>query len=166
MAAVSDLIGRTLTPGILDLLARRMPVLVVATVDENGLPHTAPYNQVVAPEPGRLLLAVNRQDHTYRNLRERGLAMLALLEEGDVAVSIRGRARIVREQMETNCNLGVVEIEIEEIKRDNSPYYLVTQGIRTRLREEPFLLQQRRLMAELAVAARGNPAAAQEGEEN
>lgn len=162
---MSDLIGRTLTPGILDLLARRMPVLVVATVDEDGSPHTAPYNQVVAPDPARLFLAVNRQDRTYRNLRERGLAVLALLEEGDVAVSIRSRARIVREQMETNCNLAVVEFAIEEIKRDNSPHYLVTQGIRTRLREEPFLLQQRRLMAELLAAARGRPAAEKEREE-
>jgi len=146
---VSDLIGRRLTPGLLDLLARRMPTVVVATIGEDGWPHTAPYNQIAAPDSARLLVALNRQDHTYHNLCHRGCTMLALLEEGDVAVGIRGRARVVRERMEANCNLAVVEIEIEEIKRDNSPHYLVTQGIRIRLREEPFLIHQRRLMAEL-----------------
>ncbi|NLG84936.1 MAG: hypothetical protein GX493_10105 [Firmicutes bacterium] len=157
MAAVSELIGRTLTPGLLDLLARRMPVLVVATVNPDGSPHTAPYNQFGAPDPGHLFLAINRQDHTYANLCARGLAGLALLEEGDVAISMRTRARVLQEQMVSNCNLAVVEFTIEEIKRDNSPHYLVTQGVRTRLREEPFLLQQRRLMAELAAVARGRP---------
>ena len=150
---VSDLIGRTLTPGLLDLLVRRMPTVVMATIGEDDWPHTAPYNQIAALDPARLLLAVNHQDRTYCNLCRRGRVMLALLEEGDVAVGIRGRARVARERMETDCNLAVVEIEIEEIKRDNSPYYLVTQGIRTRLREEPFLIQQRRLMAELRGAA-------------
>ncbi|MCL6615460.1 MAG: pyridoxamine 5'-phosphate oxidase family protein, partial [Firmicutes bacterium] len=82
---MSDLIGRTLTPGLLDLLARRMPTVVVATIGEDDWPHTAPYNQIAAPDPARLLVAVNHRDHTYRNLCSRGRVMLALLEEGDVA---------------------------------------------------------------------------------
>lgn len=146
---MSDLIGQALAPNLFDILAKRTTTVVVATVDDDGWPHTAPYNQVIAVDPHRLRLAINRQDATFRSLRDYGLAMVEVLEEGDIAAGIKGRAHIFREQMECNCNLAVVEIEIEEVKRDNSAYYLVVQGVRTRHREEPFLLYQRKVLAEL-----------------
>lgn len=146
---MSELIGRSLPPSLHDLLARRMTTVIVATLDEEGHPHTAPYNQVIAVDAGHLRLAVNRQDATFRHLRDYGLTMIAVLEEGDIAAGIKGRARILRQQMQANCNLALIEVEIDEVKKDNSPQYLVVQGIRTRLREEPFLLSQKQILAEL-----------------
>ncbi|MGE5598296.1 MAG: pyridoxamine 5'-phosphate oxidase family protein [Bacteroidota bacterium] len=146
---MSDLIGRALPANLVDLFTNRLTTVVVATVDNDGLPHTAPYNQLVAVDPGRLRLAINRQDETYRALRDYGLTMIAVLEEGDIAAGIKGKARVLRERMDTNCNLAVVEIEVEEIKRDNSPTHYVLSGVRTRHRGEPFLLRQRQIMAEL-----------------
>lgn len=146
---MSELIGQTLTPNLFDLLARGMATVVVATVDDDGWPHTAPYNQVIAMDPSHLRLAINRLDETFRSLSDYGLAMVEVLEEGDIAAGIRGRARIVHEQMEADCNLAVVEIAIDEVKRDNSPRFLVVQGTRTRYRRAPFLLLHRQIMTEL-----------------
>lgn len=149
VASLSDLIGQALPQNLFDILAARMVTVVVATIDENGWPHTAPYNQIFAPDRERLVLAISRQDETYRSLKDNGMVALAIMEEGDVAVGIKGRASVLCEQMEANCNLAAVEVRLEQVKRDNSPHYLVTQGIRTRLREEPFLLQMRQIMNEL-----------------
>ncbi len=146
---MSELIGQTLTPNLYDLLARGTTTVVVATVDGDGWPHTAPFNQVIATDAGHLRLAINRLDETFRSLRDYGLAMVEVLEEGDIAAGIRGRARIMHEQMEADCNLAVVEIEIDEVKRDNSPRFLVVQGTRTRYRRAPVLLLHRQIMAEL-----------------
>jgi len=146
---LSELIGRELTPSLYDLLSRRMATVVVGTIDHDGHPHTAPYNQIYAMDCRHLRLAINRQDATYQSLCQRGLAMIEVLEEGDIAVGLKGQARVVAQNMEANCNLALVEIEVTEVKRDNSAYYLVSQGVRTRHREEPFLLMQRKIMTEL-----------------
>lgn len=142
-------IGQALPQNLFDIMAARMVTVVVATIDGNGWPHTAPYNQIFAPDRERLVLAINRQDETYRSLKDNGMVALAIMEEGDVAFGVKGRARVLCERMEANCNLAAVEVRLEQVKRDNSPHYLVTQGIRTRLREEPFLLQMRQIMNEL-----------------
>ena len=146
---MSDLLGCELPPNLFELLARRTTVAVVATVDDDGWPHAAPYSQVVAVDPRHLRLAVARRDATYQSLRDYGLVMVEILEEGDIAAGIKGRARILRERMRTDDNLAVVEIEIDEVKRDNSTCFLVTQGVRTRLRQELYLLQLRQIMNEL-----------------
>lgn len=146
---MSDLLGQSLTPNLCDLLAARQTTVVVATIDEAGWPHTAPYNQVYAPDRGHLLIAMNRQDATFKALSEDGRAMVEILEEGDVAVAVKCRASVVRDQMASNCNMAAISLAVEEVKRDNSPVNLVTQGVRTRLREETMLLSLRQVMAEL-----------------
>ena len=146
---MSELLGHALTSNLFDLLAKRAVTVVVATIDDDGWPHAAPYNQVFAVDPRHLRLAVNRQDETFRSLSGYGLAMIEVLEEGDIAAAIKGRARIVREQMDANCNLAVIEIEIDDVKKDNSLHYLVTQGVRVRHREESVLLYQKQVMTEL-----------------
>jgi hypothetical protein len=146
---MSDLYGRALTPGLFDLLSSRLSVVVVGTVDSDGCPHTAPYNQVYAPDPNHLRLAINRQDLTFAALRDYGLAMVEVLEEGDLAAGIKGRARVIRDRMESNVNLALVELEIDEVKKDNSPLLLVVQGARTRYRESPFLFQQKPVIMEM-----------------
>ncbi|MGE5527688.1 MAG: pyridoxamine 5'-phosphate oxidase family protein [Patescibacteria group bacterium] len=146
---MSELSGNVLPGNLVALLDKRPTTVVVATVDDDGWPHAAPYNLVYAPDDRRLWLAVNRQDVTLKALRDYGLTMIEVLEEGDIAVGIKGRARVIRDRMEANCNLCLVEVDVVEVKRDNSPHYLVAQGIRTRLREEPYLLQQRLIFQEL-----------------
>ena len=44
--------------------------------------------------------------------------MVALLAPPNIAVSIRGRARVVKERMDTGEQSAIVEIDVEEVKND------------------------------------------------
>jgi len=72
------------------------PVAIVATVDADGMPRTAPFGSLRAVTPGRLQLISLRYHDTYANLARDGRVSVAVLAPPDVAVSIRGRARIVK----------------------------------------------------------------------
>ena len=94
------------------------PVPIVATVDADGAPRTAPFGSLRAVTPGLLRLACNHHHDTYANLCRDGRVSVALLAPPDIAVSIRGRARVVREGMATGEHLAVVEIDVDEVKND------------------------------------------------
>ena len=94
------------------------PITIVATVDPDGTPRTAPFGSLRAVTPGLLRLVCNRYHDTYANLCRDGRATVALLAPPDVAVSIRGRARVVKERLDVDEHDAVVEIDVEEVKND------------------------------------------------
>jgi hypothetical protein len=77
------------------------PVTIVATVDADGAPRTAPFGSLRAVTPRLLRLVCNRTHDTYGNMRRDGWASVALLAPPNIAVSTRGRARVVKEEMAT-----------------------------------------------------------------
>lgn len=94
------------------------PVTIVATVDSDGRPRTAPFGSLRAITPQLLRLACGNYHDTYVNLCRDGQVSVAVLAPPNIAVSIRGRARIVKAQMEVAKHLVVVEIDVEEVKND------------------------------------------------
>jgi len=94
------------------------PVTIVATVDPDGTPRTAPFGSLRAVTPRLLRLACNRHHDTYANLCRDGRASVALLAPPNTAVSISGRARVVSESMDISEYLAIVEIDVEEVKND------------------------------------------------
>ena len=94
------------------------PIGIVATVDPDGTPRTAPFGSLRAVTPRLLRLACNRYHDTYANLCRDERVMVALLSPPDVAVGIRGRARVVKEQMDIAEHMVLVEIDVEEVKND------------------------------------------------
>jgi len=94
------------------------PVTIVATVDSDGRPRTAPFGSLRAITPQLLRLACGNYHDTYVNLRRDGQVSVAVLAPPSIAVSIRGRARIVKGQMDIAKHLVAVEIDIEEVKND------------------------------------------------
>ena len=94
------------------------PITVVATVDPDGAPRTAPFGSLRAVTPGLLRLACNQYHDTYANLCRDGRVSVALQAPPNVAVSIRGQARVVKEGMDTGEQLAVLEIDVEEVKND------------------------------------------------
>ena len=91
------------------------PVTIVATVDSDRRPRTAPFDSLRAITPQLLRLACANHHDTYVNLCRDGQVSVAVLAPPNVAVSIRGRARIVRGQMDIAKHLVAVEIDIEEV---------------------------------------------------
>jgi flavin reductase (DIM6/NTAB) family NADH-FMN oxidoreductase RutF len=104
------------------------PVAIVATVDPDGRPRTAPFGSVKAATPRRLLLFTWHKHDTYANLCRDGRVSVCLVSP-DVAVSVRGRARVVREQMEHDPDFATLEIAIEEVKNDMVYRIVIDSGI-------------------------------------
>jgi len=94
------------------------PVTIVATVDPDGTPRTAPFGSLRAVTPRLLRLACDHHHDTYANLCRDGRVSVALLAPPNIAVSILGRARVVKERMDIAEHLVVVEIDVEEVKND------------------------------------------------
>ena len=94
------------------------PVAIIATVDSDGKPRTAPYGSLRAITP-RILRLCSLHDHdTYANLRRDGQVSVSLIFPPDIAVSIRGRARVVKQRMAHDENFAVLEIDVGEVKND------------------------------------------------
>lgn len=147
---MSTLLGTELNSTLKDLFEKRISTVIMATIDQEQRPHTAPFNHILATDSKHLRLAVSRNHQTFLNVQANGNVAVAVLEEGDIAVCIKGFARVIRNSMESDYNLAVIEVEISEIKKDNSATHFVTQGIRIRHRNEPYLLESRRIFQELA----------------
>lgn len=94
------------------------PVTIVATVDPDGKPRTAPFGSLRAITPRMLRLACGNYLSTYANLCRGGNVSVAVLAAPDIAVSIRGSARVVKEKMDIAQHLVLLEIDIEEVKND------------------------------------------------
>jgi len=106
------------------------PITIVATVDPDGTPRTAPFGSLRAVTPGLLRLACNHYHDTYANLCRDGRVMVALLAPPNIAVSIQGRARVVKERMVTGEHFAVVEIDVEEVKNDMMRRGVVESAVR------------------------------------
>ena len=94
------------------------PSSVVATIDEDGSPRTAPYGSMRAINP-RLLRFIVRRDHdTLTNLKRDSRVMVAMICPPNLAASARGVARIVEESFSVDERYALVEIDISEVKND------------------------------------------------
>ncbi len=133
-----------------DLLNRRPVIAILATVDETGSPWTTPVNAITCmPGNAVIRMALDRGRAAYENLRRNDRVMLAVLDEGDVAVGISGRARVVKEAMNADAVLAMVEVDVCGVKDDTWADFVVCQGIRTRPRRESMSVSFRRILAEL-----------------
>jgi len=105
------------------------PIAIVATEDPDGTPRTAPFGSLRAVTPRLLRLACNHYHNTYANLCRHGRVSVALLAPPNIAVGIRGRARVVKERMDTSQHLAVLEIDVEEAKSDMMRRGIIESGI-------------------------------------
>lgn len=112
------------------------PISIVATVDPDGTPHTAPFGSLRAVTPRLLRLCSWHGHDTYKNLCRDGRVTVAMLAPPDLAVSVRGRARVVREQMNHDEHYGVVDIDVEEVKNDMGRAYVIETALVISLRDE------------------------------
>jgi hypothetical protein len=112
------------------------PVAILATVDPDGAPRTAPFGSLRAVTPRLLRLCSLRHHDTYTNLRRDGRVTVALLSPPDIAVSVRGQARIVKEHMDTDGNFAVLEIDVEEVKNDMAYRVVIESAIEISAREK------------------------------
>jgi hypothetical protein len=91
---------------------------VVATVDADGRAHTAPFGSLWAASPQRLRFGCDRRHTTFENLAREPRVAVCVIAPPDVAISVFGRASVIRATMELLATDAVVEVRIEEVKDD------------------------------------------------
>ena len=112
------------------------PVAIVATVDADGKPRTAPFGSLIAVTPRLLRLCSFHGHDTYANFCHDGRVSVALVSPPDISVSVRGHARLVRERMEHDEDFAILEIDVEEVKNDMAYWIVIESGITIYAREE------------------------------
>ena len=146
---MSIILESELSSTLIDFFTRRTGTVIIATLDGNYRPHTAPFHYLAIVDPKHLLLAISFKNQTYQNILQNKFVSLAILDEGDLAVCIRGYGEILLEQMVSDRELSVIAIEITEIRKNNWESHHVTQGIRITHKNEIFLINSRRIFQEL-----------------
>ncbi len=131
---MSKILGNSLSEGLYDLLRSKVPTAIVATVSDES-PNTTPVHLMLAKDKNTLLMAMARQHTGTANIRNNGKVMICVCEEGDINVSIKGEATVVKEHMDCNKAMCVVKVKVQEIK-DDSTHSETTCGIRYRCRTE------------------------------
>ncbi len=102
--------------------------VVVATVDSNGAPHTAPFGSLCYVSPKTLRFGCDRKHDTYANIRRNGQVVVSLIAPPDIAVSNKGYARVAKEKMDLVSTDAVVEVEVEDVKDDLVPGSFIVSG--------------------------------------
>lgn len=111
------MLGAELPPQAVDFL-RVGRLVVVATVNDQGWPNTAPFSWAIARDRKTLRIAAHAEAATLRNIRDNGRVMVSVMG-GGMSLSIRGSARVIKERMEAvPFATSMVEIVIEQVKDD------------------------------------------------
>ena len=105
------------------------PITLVATVDPDGKPRTAPFGSLRAVSPNILRFACSRFHNTHENLCRNNHVSVAVLCPPDIAVSIKGRVKIIKPQMAVSENFVTFQIDIEEVKNDMTQRGLIESAI-------------------------------------
>ncbi|MBS3815891.1 MAG: pyridoxamine 5'-phosphate oxidase family protein, partial [Hadesarchaea archaeon] len=70
-------------------------VTIIGTASEDGFPNTTPVSLVLAKDEKTLLITLKSDHTTTQNLRENNELSIEVLAENDIAVGIKGEAKVV-----------------------------------------------------------------------
>ncbi|HEY7063923.1 MAG TPA: pyridoxamine 5-phosphate oxidase [Chloroflexota bacterium] len=132
---MSRSLGNQLPPPVAALLdgeqldAKAGHVFLLVTRDEAGYPHPAMLSvgEVLAVNPGRLLLALYSSSTTTRNLRARGKLTLALAD-GGFGYYVKAAATETAATAPDLAGLAVFEATVAEVLEDGESVARVTSG--------------------------------------
>lgn len=129
--AMSKIIGDTLPQEIIELFNKELTTVIVSTQTPEGFPHAMPVHLLAAPDGKTVRMALVKAHQTTANIKDNGKAFITVLEGPDLAMGIKGTASVVREPMEGNAAMIMIEFRVEQIKSDTTPTVTVKEGVRT-----------------------------------
>ncbi|MFL0196647.1 pyridoxamine 5'-phosphate oxidase family protein [Clostridium sp. WILCCON 0269] len=133
---MSKILGNTLPENAIDLFNKELTTAVLSTVTDEGFPHAMPVHLMFAPDNTTIRLALMKIHKTVANIKHNSKAFITITEKEDTALGIRGSAKVIREPMENNSAMCMVEFKVEEVKSDTTPTVIVINGIRNIHRTE------------------------------
>lgn len=133
---MSKILGDTLPPEVVELFNKELTTVIVSTITPEGFPHAMPVHLLAAPDGKTVRMALVKAHQTTANIKDNGKAFITVLDGPDLAMGIKGTARVVREPMEGNAAMCMVEFKVEQVKSDTTPTVIVTEGVRTKHRSQ------------------------------
>jgi len=129
-------------------------IAVLATLDDG--PYAIPVSAPLRVGDRRILLSLHRTRGSLSRLREHPQVALAVLTRGNIAFTVRGRARIVQEPMAAAPDYAAVAIDVAQIHDHRQAAFLVEAGVDRRWLDEgerDALGERVRALTELASSA-------------
>ena len=102
-------------------------IAVLSTVDAG--PHAIPVSAPVRAGDHRILFNLHRDRGSLARLRTRPEVALAVLGEGDVAFTARGRARVIEEPMSCAPDYVAIAIDVEHVDDHRQQAFRVESGV-------------------------------------
>jgi flavin reductase (DIM6/NTAB) family NADH-FMN oxidoreductase RutF len=145
----NPMINKELPLEAVELINRGKTTIILATIDENGQPRTAPFAWIYSPDPKTIRIAIYTKHDTYKNIQRGGWATACILGENNIALSAKGRARTIKEKLDCSpITEAVVELNITEVKSDVSAVGRVARGVEISINEK-FLETTQKVYSEL-----------------
>lgn len=129
-------------------------IAVLATVDQDE-PHAIPVSAPVRAGDRQILLNLHRSRGSLDRLRRRPHVALAILAEGNIAFTARGRAGIVGEAMPSAPEYVAIAIDVEQIDDHRQTAFAVQAGVGRQWvdeRERDALVERVHALVELAAS--------------
>ena len=133
---MSKILGNSISKEVVELFNKELTTVILSTITDEGFPHAMPVHLIASPDDKTIRMALLKLHKTTENIKNDPRAFISVLEGSDIAISIRGSAKVVREPMEGNSAMCMVEFKVEEVKSDTTPTVIVTDGIRSKHRTE------------------------------
>lgn len=105
------------------------PSSVIATIDEDGAPRTAPFGSLHAISPEKLRAVIHRYHDTLKNVKRDDRVMVCMISAPDSAISVRGTAIVLEEPWSVDERYALVEIAIHDVKNDMPMQIGIEHGI-------------------------------------
>lgn len=128
----------------------RETVAVLVTLDpESGEPHAIPVSWPVRAGDRRILISLRRNRGSLARLRDRPGVTLLIVGGGDVALSVFGRAAVIREELAPDGEYAGVQILADRIEDHRQGAFAVADGIRRTVLDPAELASLEHRVAEL-----------------
>lgn len=121
---------------IVDLFNKQITTVIVSSISKEGYPHALPVHLVTAKDNKTLHLALAKAHKTVENIKLNENVFITVVDGNDTALGIRGKAKVIKEPMDGNIAVCMLEVKVEEIKSDTSPTAAVASGIAIKPRNE------------------------------
>ena len=132
---MGELIGTELPEALVERL-QQVPDLVamVASAGEAG-PDAAPVSLVHVASPSRILLGLARDRRTLANIIAGSRIAVSMTLVPDVAVTVLGAARVLRDPMSAAAHVLAAEMTVDTVKDDRHPDTEITARLTCRWTE-------------------------------
>jgi hypothetical protein len=128
-------------------------IAVLATVGEDGGPHTCPVSLIYGADDKTLLLGMLKNSVTSANLARDGRVCLQIMAAEDLVMGVKGVMRLVKDPLDASPAMGLWELQVSQVKLDTSPAQRVGQGVAADYRSDKARAFGEACFAELRAAA-------------